>query len=225
MGLIYSVLRRRLETYTANTDPEYLGEIDGFIRQAESTIGNLVDIPAYLKTASLVSVAANPFISLPAQSTPVTDFISVEDLTVDGYGIIQQKSTGFLREAFPDSSEQGPTRYFAMANDQTLMLGPIPDQVYSYGMFYRAKWPSLVDLGKSSGTASQSTFIADKFEAGLIHASLYYANMYMKSQIGVALEEKEMLRALGLLDEFAEGDAKASGSEKYNSSNMARVKK
>lgn len=222
MGLIYSDLRRIVESHTANTEAEFLGEIDNFIRQAESTIGNLINIPAYLKPASLASVAGNALIPLLAQTPPITDFISVEDLTRDGYGIIEQKSTGFLREAFPDSSEQGPTRYFAMANDQTIMLGPVPDVVYSFSMYYHAKWPSLVDLGKSSSTASQSTFISDKFQAGLIHATLYYANMYMKSQIGVAQEEKEMLRALGLIDKFGEGDAKAPGSEKYNSANPAK---
>lgn len=225
--MIYEALRRSIENYTANTETQFLAEIDEFIIQAETSIGVLVKLPAYLKDVVLqnpdpATIGSKPqYVTMAGQGTPITDFISVDTLSRDGYGYLTQKTTSFIREAYPDSTETGPPRFFSQFDDQTLLIGPTPDGVYSLPLNYVAKWPSLVVLGANQATAGQETFIASKFPTALLHASLYFANIYMKSWTAVDAEDKAVMKALGLVGKFGKGPAKNTGAEEFNSANKA----
>lgn len=177
----------------------------------------LIELPAYVKTATISILANTPLVSLAA----VTGFISVDDLTVPGYGILEQKDTGFIREAYPDDTETGPPRYFAMQNNLQILLGPVPDINYTANLEYFGKWPSLVDLGQSNVTAGQETFISANFETALLSMCMYYANLWMKDKDGAAMYYQEALAGLGLIDKFGRGKAKKPKSETDSAANTA----
>lgn len=215
--MIYSVLRSDIQDWTGATSTEFLASINRFIRSAEQRIGMLVEIPAYVKTADVAFVANAPTISLAA----ITDFISVDDLTIPGYGIVEEKDTGFIREAYPDDSETGPPRFYAMQNNKLLLIGPTPDINYAGNLEYFGKWPSLVDLGADPSTAQQQTFISENFEAALLSMCLYFANLWFKDKDGAALYMAEAQAGLGLIDKFAKGKAKKPNSEENSAANSA----
>lgn len=215
----YRTLRSNIENYSGNSDDGFILSINSFIRQAEAKIGMLVDLPAYTKTASITFAATVPTVSLLA----VTDFISVNDLFVPGYGIVEQKDTSFIKEAYPDATEMGPPRFFAMQNDKLLLLGPTPDISYSADLEYFGKWPSIVDVGTAPSPANQNaeTFISSKFENALLNGSLYFANMYMKDAEAAQMFKAEMMDGLGLVSKFAKGKAKADKAESENAANKS----
>ena len=219
--MIYSVLRQDIEDWTGNTDPSFLKSINRFIRQAEAKIGMLVQIPANLVQAS-PPVSIQPGNNLVDLSYLSPQFISVSDFTIPGYGIIQQKSTGFMQEAFPDMSELGQPRYFAMQNNYTLLLGPTPDIAYPTSLNYNGKWPSLVDLGANTSTKNNETFISSVFETALLQGSLMFASLYMQNQSAATTFKAEMMDALGLLTNFGTGAANKPDSERSNASNDSK---
>lgn len=215
--MIYKELRKQVEDWSGNTTSEFLDSVNGFIHFAEDRVGMLVKLPAYTRRTTIATVAANQFIDLSA----VPGFISVNHLTLDGYGNIDQKDTSFLKEAYPDSGEQGIPRFFAMQNDLTLAIGPTPDIIYTLDLDYFGKWPSLVTLGSDPTTANTETFISSKFGAALLSASMMYANLWMKDPAAVKSFGDEMMANLGLIDKFGKGSAKVTNNEMTNAGNSA----
>ena len=212
----YGDLRRSVQTYTSNTDPEFLSQIDTFIRQTESRIGMLVHLPNYKAQTPIATVANVQTISI---SPGVTDFIAVESINLLDYGTLEQKETSFLEEAYPNNGEVGPPRYFAMHDDLTLTIGPVPDAVYSMILHYTKKWPSLVDLGHAPLTINNETFISSKFETSLLNGTLMNAAMFMKDAESYQGHKAEFMEGLGLVTQFAKGAAQKQRSEKTDSAN------
>lgn len=177
----------------------------------------LVSLPNYTQNTTLSTTANVSTVSLSS----VPGFISVNDLSVPGYGIIEQKDTSFIAEAYPDVSEKGPPRFFAMRDNVTLLIGPTPNAVYTLNLEYFGKWPSLVTLGLSSGTQTQETFISANFETALLSACMKYASMYMRDAESAKMFDDEMMANLGLVDKFARGKAKKPISEDSQAANDA----
>ena len=215
----YKALRSDIETYTGNSDSGFLKSINRFIRQAESKIGMLIELPNYVELTSISCQANNNQLDL----SNIPGFISVNDIGYAGYGILEQKDTSFVREAYPDGSETGPPRYFAMQNNTLILLGPTPDQIYNFSLEFFGKWPSLVDYGQSSIPAiyNSDTFISANFETALLNGALYYANLYMKDAEGAQMFKTEMEESLGLISKFGKGKAKEQMAESSNNANSA----
>lgn len=201
--MTYSELRRSIEVWTGNTNPEFLSEIDRIIRQAESKIGMLKKLPDYQQTIP-VAISGST-LAMPA------GFISVDFLFIEGAGNLELKDQSFLREAYPDSTVTGPLRYFAMQDAKTVVFGPAPDGSYSGVLGYFSKWPSLVDLKAQPTT---ETFISQNFEAALLHGCLYYSALFRQDADIAGVERNEMLECLGLIKKFGEGRAVKQEAEK-----------
>lgn len=177
----------------------------------------LIDLPAYTKTVSVTFAANSPTVDLSA----VAGFISVNDLSYNQYGIVEQKDTSFIREAYPNPAYRGPVRYFAMQNNNTLLLGPTPDIDYPAVLEYFGKWPSLVDLGTNVSTQDKETFISQYFETALLNGAMYYASLYMRDSQSAQDFKQEMVDSLGLTTKFGKGKARADKAEKTNAANDA----
>jgi hypothetical protein len=210
--VIYSVLRQQILTWTSNTDNDFAQQINTFIQQAEAKIGMLKKLPNYQATVTLNLSATSNVVPAPA------GYISADFISVDGYGIIEKKDPAFLVEAFPDSIETGPPRFWAQKDDKNFVFGPFPDKAYVMTLQFFSKWPSLVDLGLSPTTQNQQTFISNYFEPALLNGSLYYANLYMKDAEMAQLHKIEMQEDLGLVTKFGNGRAKRQEAEKTTSS-------
>lgn len=196
--MTYASLRAEIERYTGSRDLEFLASIDSFIRQAEARIGMTVEIPNYSK---LVMVSATQNMNTTAVGS--SGMIVPSFVFFPGYGVVEKKDSGFMFEAYPDATEMGPIRYFAVLDDQTLMWGPTPDTSVTGTMEVVTKWPSIVDLQADPSTANQETFISSRFETALLHGALYYAALWMKDAEMATLEKAEFQDGLGLLTQFA----------------------
>jgi hypothetical protein len=218
--MTYADLRRSVQTWTSNTDPEFLSQLDVFIRQAEARIGMLVRLPSYSATASLVTVTGVNTITL-ATLTP--QFISADYINLLDFGTLEGKEKSFMFEAFPNSGEQGPPRYFGLQDDLTVILGPTPDAVYNLTLYYFSKWPSLVTLGHNPATINNETFISRAFESALLQGTLMNAAMFMQNAEAYQGHKAEFMDALGLVKEYKQSSAKKEFSEKTNAANSGMV--
>ena len=218
--MTYNELRRSVQTWTSNTDPEFISQIDTFIYQCEARIGQLVRLPNYSATAPLVTVAGVNTISLSGL-TP--QFISVDYINLLDFGTLEQKEKSFMFEAFPNNGEQGSPRYFGLQDDLTLVLGPTPDAVYNMTLFYFSKWPSLVTLGHNPLTVNNETFISRAFETALLNGTLMNAALFMQNADSHQGHKQEFMEALGLVKEYKASSAKKEFSENTNAANDGNV--
>lgn len=199
--MTYSEIRRSLEVWPGNAQPEYLQQIDTIIRQAEARIGMLVEIPAYQKTINVGITTST--LALPA------DFVSLDFIYLPNYGNLEMKSQSFILEAFPDPTSTGQPRFVGLKDSLTLVFGPTPDATYVSTLQYSSIWPSIIDV-----TAGTETYISSRFPNALLHGSLYYAALFSQDFETAQAEKQEMMDGLGLVTDYAKNKATKQESEK-----------
>jgi hypothetical protein len=188
----YDSLRDSIKTWASNNDPEFLAELDTFISQAENVIFTSVRLPKFSTVTTLSATPSTATIAVPA------DFLSADSLSPASGVPLLKKDPEFIYECYPDSSITGPPRFFALLDDQTILLGPTPDLAYSYRLRYFNRPVSIVAL-------RSGTYVSTNFEAALLNGSLMFAAMFMKAQDEIASYQTAFINALGLSSAFAKG--------------------
>jgi hypothetical protein len=202
--MTYDDLRRSIEDYTAYTAPQFLTQIDTFIRQAESVIYQSVRLPKFRASAPLSLVAG------VATSVAPSDFLSVDSVFIPNHGNLLMKDTGFIQQAFPDPTVLGTPRFFGMTDDLTFMWGPTPDANYTASLRYFNKPLSIVDQ-------RTETYIANRFPAALLNGSLVFAAIFMKDPQMRQEHQDAFAAAIGLAESFAHSRSSKQLFEKASS--------
>jgi len=170
-------------------------DVDRFIRMTEQMIYNTIQPPALRKNQTGTLTAGNKYLTLP------TDFISpnalaVVDLTGD-VSYLLSKDVEYIREAFPVSMTDLPG-YYALFDQNTILLGPTPDEDYTVEIHYFGYPDSIIDVGH--------TWLGDVFDNALVNGCLMEAIRFMKGeQDMVALYDGMFKESLGLLKNLADG--------------------
>ena len=199
MALTYAQLTTAVQQYTENYETSFIANIPTFIRQAEQRIVNNTESPLFKKNQTGSTTASNRFLTLPA------DFLAPFELIVtDGSGLahtLLQKDVSWIREAYPDSTDEGLADYYALFDQSSIILSRTPDTSYSVELHYYAYPASLVDAGEA-GTTWLSTY----FDSALLYGSLIEAYGYMKGeQDMMAYYEKQFKEAMGLFKVLSDG--------------------
>jgi hypothetical protein len=105
---------------------------------------------------------------------------------------VRQKAKGFIREAYPDVTDEDRPVYYCFYDHNTVELGPVPDQNYSVELTYRRCPASIVN--------TSTNWLGDNLGDALLYASLVEAYTFMKGDEDIlALYEKrfqeEMMKA------------------------------
>ena len=180
--------------------------LDTLTRQAEQLIYNTVQLPAIRQNVTATMTIGNQYLGLP------TGLLFIYSLAVvDGAGDYQyllNKDVNFIREAYPDSADQGIPKHYAIFDDNTLILGPTPAAAYNTEMHYAAYPPSIVTAG--------TTWLGDNFDSALLNGTLIQALRFIKGEeADVKFYESMYGQAILLLKQLADGklrqDAYRSG--------------
>ena len=108
------------------------------------------------------------------------------------------KDVNFIRECYPDPDDSGVPKYYAIFDQNTLILGPTPDSNYQVELHYYYYPESIV-------TAATS-WLGDNFETVLLYGTLREAYLYMKGEQDIiAYYEQKYQESLGLLKLLGEG--------------------
>ena len=116
----------------------------------------------------------------------------------------------FIRESFPSTGSLSwalPTHY-SQFDQNTLLLGPTPDNAYGVELHYYYYPESIV--------TAETSWLGDNFEDVLLYGSLREAYIYMKGDADlVSAYEAKYTQALELLKQLGDGknrrDAYRSG--------------
>ena len=216
--MTYTELVNAIKAYTENYDADFEAYIDTFIRQAETRIYNSVQIPALRRNQTGVITSGNQYLSAP------NDFLAVYSMAVidnnNVYTYLLDKDVNFIREAYPNPSDQGLPAYYAIfgptvssgviSNELSFILGPTPDDSYTVEMHYYYYPESIVDA------ASGTTWLSDNYDPALLYGSLREAYLFMKGEVDLIQNvDAKYNEAMGELKRLGDGlerqDAYRSG--------------
>jgi hypothetical protein len=190
----YTTLKSTVNDITENTTPD--PQLDIFTAQVEQKIYNTVQFPALRKNVTGTMTTGNTYLSTP------TDFLFPYSLSViDGIGdhhYLLNKDVNFIREAYPQTTPNAIPKYYALFDDDSLILGPAPDANYSVQLHYGYYPESIV-------TAS-TTWLGDNFDNALLNGVLVEVLRFQKGEPDlVAMYDKMYIEAITLLKTLADG--------------------
>ncbi len=167
-----------------------------FVQQTEQKIHNAVQIPALRKNVTGTMTQSITYLAIPS------DFLYVYSLAVidssGDYHYLLNKDVNFVREAYPSSSSTGLPKHYAVFNNISFLLGPMPDSSYSTELHYGYYPESIVTAGTS--------WLGTEFDSALLNGSLVEAIRFMKGEPDlIALYDKMYVTSMSLLKVLADG--------------------
>lgn len=169
-------------------------DMNTIIQQAEQRIYYDVQIPVLKKNVTGNLSANNRYLSTPA------DYLATYSIAVNNNGVYEYllpKEVAFLREAYPSTSTTGVPRYYAIFDNDTLLIGPPPDANYEVELHYFYEPPSIV-------TQTSGTWLSQNAENALLYGCLVEAYTYLKGEqdlislyLGRYKESLEALKVIG----------------------------
>ena len=199
----YTTLSATIKAYVENDFPASVGsgsltsaqQIATFVTQAEQRIYNTVQILAERKVTNLATVNGTSTVAAPADWLSTYSFAVLNPATT--YAFLLNKDVEFIREAYPDPTVAGTPKYYALLDD-TFLLGPTPNAVYTLSLNYMA-YPTSI-------TTATTSWLGDNFDSVLLYGALLEAYTFMKGEPDViAGYQKRYDEAMVQLKQLAEG--------------------
>lgn len=174
-----------------------------FTQQAEQRIYNTVQLPSLRRNVIGTLTSNNKYLTAPL------DFLSVYSIAVvdaeGDYTYLLNKDVNFIREAYPNATESGLPKYYAIfgpsiddADVLTFILGPTPNASYSTELHYYFYPESIV-------TANE-TWLGEHFDSALLNASLVEAIRFMKGEPDLVKLYNDMyVQSIALLKNLGDG--------------------
>ena len=153
----YVQLYQAVQDYAESSEQLFVENISTFVRQAEERIYNTVQLPSLRKNVTGVFSASNQYLSLP---NDYLSTFSIAAIKPNGeYEYLLNKDVNFIREAYPQSTDTGLPKYYALfgsqynnTNELSLIVGPTPDANYNVEMHYYYYPVSIVQGAIYDGT-------------------------------------------------------------------------
>jgi len=203
---------------TGTTTSDGTEQINLFIKQAEERIYNTVQIPALRKNVTGLTTNGNKYLSCPG------DFLSVFSMAVidatGNYEYLLNKDANFIRAAYPNPTESGIPRYYALfgptvvtsviTDELSFILGPTPDAGYTVELHYYY-YPESITVA-----ADGRTWLGDNYSPVLLYGAMLEAYIFLKGEVDMMtaykLKYDEALAQLNRLGSGLErGDAYRDG--------------
>jgi hypothetical protein len=181
----YEELYNNIQAYAENTEALFVASIPVFVQQAEERIYNTVQIPALRKNVTGTTSSGNKYLSLPDDYLSTYSLAVIEDYNTASanYTYLLNKDVNFIRESYPNPSDTGLPKYYALfgsqytnINELSYILGPTPDDNYTVEMHYFYYPPTIV----KGQIATISTF----FGSGSGYVPGYYQNVPLSGGSG-----------------------------------------
>jgi hypothetical protein len=191
-GLTYSTYVTQIATmavinsYDLNdpTDP-FTIIIPQMINYAELRMQRDIDFLNTVNTSTYTGTAGTNTVSLGSTYPFVTvQNIAVTDPTTGYVNQLMPVTKEWMWNVYPVGSSQALPQYFAPFDDNLFLLGPVPNQAYTYSVTGTSRFPTLTS---SNSTTFISTYLPDVF----IMASMIYISAYQRN-FGKAVDDPAM---------------------------------
>jgi hypothetical protein len=203
----YATLSTLIQQYCESTETSFVANIPTFVQLAEERVYNSVQIPAIRKNATGVMTAANKYMSLPSDWLSTFSMAVIDPVTGE-YEYLLNKDVNFIRASYPLPTTSGKPKYYAIFDNNTMLLGPTPDTGYTTELHYYYYPASIVTAGTS--------WLGENFETVLLYGAIREAYVYLKGEQDLMnYYEQKYQESLALLKRLGDGldrqDAYRSG--------------
>jgi hypothetical protein len=166
-----------------------------FCTQTEQKVFNTVQLPAARRNMTGTLTANNPYLTTP----PGFLFVySINVTTGAGVQFLLDKDVNYIREAYSNPVSTGVPKFYAIFDNNTLLIAPTPDQTYTVEMHFGAYPESISTAGTS--------WLGDNFDSVLLNGMLVEAARFLRlEQETVAQYDKMFTESLGLLKQLGDG--------------------
>ena len=198
-------LTQAIQDYSENTESLFVSNIPLFVSEAELRIYNSVQIPVLRKNVTGNVTSSNPYLSCPNDFMAVYSLTAISALGV--YNYLIDKDVSFIREAYPNPTDTGLPKYYAIFGPQltyptelSLMLVPTPDDNYTVELHYYYMPESI------STATSGTSWLGDNYDPVLFYGAMREAMIFMKGEADmVGYYEQKYQEALGQLKRLGDG--------------------
>tara|TARA_R100000935_G_scaffold9113_2_gene18742 strand:+ start:1290 stop:1934 length:645 start_codon:yes stop_codon:yes gene_type:complete len=197
MSFTLTTLKTAIQDYLESDETTFVSNLNNIILQAEERILKSVQIPDQRKNVTGNVTTNNRFLGTP------TDFLAPFSLAVissDNYDYLDLKHNSFIKEFVSDSATRGKPRYYAIFDQGSFEVAPVPDTSYTMELHYLAKPQSLTTA--ASGTTYLSTDAPDT----LLYGCLLEGSVFLKlDPADIGLYEARFKESLLRLKNLGEG--------------------
>jgi hypothetical protein len=169
----YATLTTLIQQYCESTEQTFVDNIPTFVQLAEERVYNSVQIPAIRRNQIGTLSINNKYLTLPSDWL-ATFSLAVIDPDTGAQEFMLDKDVNFIRQSYPSPDDVGVPKYYAIFDDNTLILGPTPDYAYQVEMHYYYYPESIVTAGTS--------WLGDNYENILLYGALREAYTYLKGE-------------------------------------------
>ena len=170
-------------------------ELAMFTQQAEQKIYATVELPALRKNQTGSMTSGNKYLAMPTGMLYVYSLAVIDDNT---YYYLLNKDVNFVREAYPNPTDTGIPKHYAIFDQNTFILGPTPNDNYAVELHYGYYPESIVTAG--------TTWLGNEFDSALLNGALIEAIRFMKGEPDIiANYEKLYVQAIALLKNLGDG--------------------
>jgi hypothetical protein len=203
----YTQLSTLIQDYCESTEQSFVANIPTFVQLAEERIYNSVQIPAIRKNVTGTMTNTFPYFQLPSDWLSTFSLAVIDPITGE-YEYLLNKDVNYIRAAYPPPNSYGKPKYYAIWDDNTMILGPTPDQAYTAELHYYYYPASIVNVG--------NTWLSDNFETVLLYGCIREGYTYLKGDPDLMqYYENKYQESLALLKRLGDGldrqDAYRSG--------------
>ncbi len=197
----YAQLTQAILDYTESYEQTFIDNVPLFVQQCEERVYNAVQIPAIRKNQTGNFTQSDKYLALP--SDYLASFSMAVILADGSQEFLIDKDVNFIRQAYPNPTDEGIPRYYAQFEPYTYIIGPTPDDNYDVELHYYYYPESIVTAGTS--------WLGDNFETVLLYGSLREAVIFQKGeQDMVTYYESKYQESLALLRELGDGKDRRS---------------
>ena len=197
MSFTLATLKSTVQDYMETAETTFVSELDTFIQEAEERILKTVELPVFRKNVTGSATGSNTYLSMP------TDFLAPYSLAVissNVYTYLLLKHVSFIRDFTPNPATTGLPKYYAQFDDTTFMLGPTPDQTYSFELHYKYRPASL-----TTTSGSTTTWLSENAPDALLYGTLVEAATFLKIPEETAQYEQRFIQAINGLKNLGQG--------------------
>ena len=197
----YADLTQAILDYTESYEQTFIDNVPLFVQQCEERVYNAVQIPAIRKNQTGNFTQSDKYLALP--SDYLASFSMAVILADGSQEFLIDKDVNFIRQAYPNPTDEGVPRYYAQFEPYTYIIGPTPDDNYQVELHYYYYPQSIVTAGTS--------WLGDNFETVLLYGSLREAVIFQKGESDmVTYYESKYQESLALLRELGDGKDRRS---------------
>ena len=197
MSFTLATLKSTVQDYMETAETTFVSDLDTFIQEAEERILKTVELPVFRKNVTGTASASNTYLSTP------DDFLASYSLAVissNVYTYLLLKHVSFIRDFTPNPATTGLPKYYAQFDNTTFLLGPTPDQTYTFELHYKYRPASL-----TSTSGSETTWLSDNAPDALLYGTLVEAATFLKIPEETAQYEQRFIQAINGLKNLGQG--------------------